>query len=70
MWTFLGGLFKSIAIALGMAQQHHDENNGAIAQREKDKGDELNALSADRVRDGNADLQQRVRDTYGIDTKP
>ena len=43
------------------------EDTGAIKQREKSLEDESKALRDDRVRNSNADLQQRVQSDHGLE---
>ena len=43
------------------------KNTGALEQREHDHDESDKALAGDRVRNANADLQQRVRDEHGIE---
>lgn len=55
---------------IGMGERKEERNEGAIAQDDKTKTDELKSVRDDRVRDSDDQLAQRVRNDHGIISDP
>lgn len=51
-------------------QQHHDELNGANAQKVQELTDDKAAIDADHIRDAAPGFDERVQSDHGINLKP